>query len=263
MSATEKPLFRKRKSQTSNRSGRRLSGVSPTDAPTPPSRHRGPRPVRGLRAGQPSVVPSTRAALGALLCLLAGLLTYLAIDRSNRPPTTHFAVAHRDLAPGEVLSESDVESVTMDLPSGLRSRAVEGDLGALKGVTVLGPVAAGELLQRGMLVRRATSASTFSFPIQAEFALGGRLRSGSRVDLYGTEGDKTTLVAGNALVVRTDGTAAVRGSIVVTIALDGGIDQRSVVAAASQNKLAIVEVGAEQANSSIPLSPPTTTPPSK
>lgn len=222
------------------------------------------RRERQLVAGRPSVVPSARASLGALLCLLAGLLTYVAIDRAQRPPTTRFAVAARDLAPGDILRPADVELVTMELPSAVRSRAVEGSLATLDGVTILGPLARGELLQRGALVRRATPLPTFSFPVLAEYANAGRVRPGSRVSIYATDDDDTRLIARDVLVIRTDGAEAVRGSIVVTIALDPGIDEVALVGAASRNKLALVEGtanGAGAATADVPLDGPSDAPP--
>jgi hypothetical protein len=211
---------------------------------------------RRLVAGRPSVVPSARASLGALLCLLAGLLTYVAIDRAHQPPTTRFAVAARDLAPGDILGPADVALVTMDLPSAVRSRAVEGSLDTLDGVTILGPLARGELLQRGALVRRATPLPTFSFPVQAEYANAGRVRPGSRVSIYATDGNDTRLVARDVLVIRTDGAEAVRGPIVLTIALDPGVDEVALVGAASRDKLAVVEgvsTGTGSATADVPL----------
>ena len=203
---------------------------------------------RRLLAGRPGVMPSSRAVLGSLLCMMAALLTFAAFQEANRPPRTSFAVAARDLAPGDVLRPSDFEFVAISLPSSQRTQAVE-DVAALENTTVLGPVANGELLQRGMLVRRSTPDRIVSFPMKSAYALAGRLRVGTRVSIYATlesDTDPVALVAQDVLVTRVDSLSeSPDATIVVTVAIPPSANESQLVAAAATAKLVLVEEGLE------------------
>jgi Flp pilus assembly protein CpaB len=124
----------------------------------------------------------------------SGLLVYSAIRQASSPPTTRYAVAAHDIAPGHVLSPDDVSYTAIDLPHAVQVGALRPDT-KLDGVTALGPVAKGELLQSGALVRRPRSARLFSFPIDTAFAVGGRIGPGLRVAVYSTDDDDAVLVA--------------------------------------------------------------------
>jgi Flp pilus assembly protein CpaB len=204
---------------------------------------------RRLLAGRPGVVPSSRAVVGALLCMLAALLTFGAFQQANRPPRTVFAVAARDLAPGETLKLNDVEFVAMDLPTAQRVQAVESGE-QLDKTTVLGPVSKGELIQRGMLVRRGSTDPTFSFRVDSAQALAGRLRPGSLVAIYaagipGNAGDDAMkLIASNVSVLRVDLLdETVDGKAVLTVAIPSTVDRTTLVAASVATKLVIVDEG--------------------
>ncbi len=199
---------------------------------------------RRFLAGRPGIMPSSRAVLGSLLCMIAALLTFAAFQEAKRPPRTTFAVATRDLAPGDVLGAGDVEMVSITLPSNQRTQAIE-DMSALENTAVLGPVAKGELLQRGMLIRRASPDRMVSFPVRSAYAMAGRLRAGTRISLYATSdtGDEpVALVASNVLVTRVDSPEqSADTTIVITVAIPATADEPLIVAAAATSKLVIVE----------------------
>jgi Flp pilus assembly protein CpaB len=202
---------------------------------------------RRLLAGRPGVVPSSRAVVGALLCMLAALLTFGAFQQANRPPRTTYAVAVRDLAPGETLTSTDIEFVALDLPTAQRVQAVETS-DQLEDTTVLGPVSKGELLQRGMLVRRGTKEPMFSFKVDSALALAGRLRPGALVAIYaaGVQGsdDAMKLVASNVAVIRVDLVdETADGKAVLTVAIPPTVDRTALVAASVASKLVIVDEG--------------------
>jgi hypothetical protein len=202
---------------------------------------------RRLLAGRPGVVPSSRAVVGALLCMLAALFTFGAFQQANRPPRTTYAVAARDLAPGETLTLKDIEFVAVDLPTPQRVQAVETS-DQLEETTVLGPVSKGELLQRGMLVRRGTKEPTFSFKVDSALALAGRLRPGAVVAIYaaGVPGsdEAMKLVASNVSVIRVDLVdETVDGKVVLTVAIPPSVDRTALVAASVAPKLVIVDEG--------------------
>jgi Flp pilus assembly protein CpaB len=208
---------------------------------------RGTVPRRRLLAGRPGVVPSSRAVVGALLCMLAALLTFGAFQQANRPPRTIFAVAARDLAPGETLTSADIEFVALDLPTAQRVQAVEAS-DQLEETTVLGPVSKGELLQRGMLVRRGTKEPMFSFKVDGALALAGRLRPGALVAIYaaGVQGsdDEMKLIATSVSVIRVDLVdESADGKAVLTVAIPPTVDRTALVAASVAPKLVIVDEG--------------------
>lgn len=212
-------------------------------------------PRRRLVAGRPGVMPSSRAAIGSLLCMIAALLTFAAFQEAKRPPRTTFAVAVRDLAPGDVLRSGDFEFVALALPTSQRTQAVE-DATALENTTVLGPVAKGELIQRGMLVRRATPDRVVSFPIRSAYALAGRLRIGTRVSIYAAAdagAEAVSLVATDVLVTRVDNPGeSTDATIVVTVAIPASADESRLVGAAATAKLVIVEEGRDSARPHTP-----------
>jgi hypothetical protein len=158
-------------------------------------------------------------------------------------------VAARDLAPGETLKLNDVEFVAMDLPTAQRVQAVESGE-QLDKTTVLGPVSKGELIQRGMLVRRGSTDPTFSFRVDSAQALAGRLRPGSLVAIYaagipGNAGDDAMkLIASNVSVLRVDLLdETVDGKAVLTVAIPSTVDRTTLVAASVATKLVIVDEG--------------------
>jgi hypothetical protein len=194
------------------------------------------RPVRRTAAA-PALLPSARAALGALLCALAALLTFTAYRNANRPPTTTYLVATRPLAPGQVLTAADLEPVALDVPVEFRTRLFT-DPGRLRGVNVIGPVEKGELLQLGNLILKGDpTRDEFSFTIDAPDAANGRIQPGERIRIYnrtdaGAErlGD-TTVVA----IERFDS-----GAMVYTVIPDPSLDAEALIAATANGKLYVV-----------------------
>ncbi len=199
----------------------------------------------GLVAGRGAVLPGSRAILGALLCTLAALITFGAYARSNRPPTTKYLVATRNLEPGAAITASDVAAVAMELPETL-SRRVLGPSVSLEDAVVLGPVAKGELFQVGNLIKKAGGSESreLSFPIDSAFAAAGRLRPGDRVDVFANHGDVATPIATDLLIIATsalpEGVSNTRGTIVITVAYDGTFDGAVLLGAAQTLKLSLI-----------------------
>ncbi len=202
-----------------------------------------------LVAARPAVMPGARAVLGALLCVVAALLTLAAYARANRAPTTRYVVAASDLEPGAAIQPGDIELITMRLPAPLRSRAIDR-ADDLLGATVLGPVAKGELIQIGNVIKKAggPDSQEFSFPIEAAFAAAGRVRGSDRVDVIATFGSgdsaATEVVAADVLVAHVDrpnaSLASSREVLVVTLAVDGAVDTIRLARAVAVGKLMLV-----------------------
>lgn len=192
-----------------------------------------------LVAGRPAITPGTRAVFGALLCTTAALLTFLAFARANRPPATSYVIATRDLAPGAILESGDVELVAIKLPSAVQTQAVEA-VSLIEGATLLGPIAQGELIQRGQVIRRPVGERVVSFPMNSAYALGGRLRAGSRVSVYADEGNTMQPIADNVAVLRND-QGGTSGTSIITITVPASTDEARLVQAITNSKIVLVE----------------------
>ena len=226
------------------------------------ARRRSDEPVRV--AARPAVMPGTRAVVGALLCVLAALLTIAAYARANRAPTTTYVVAAGDLEPGAAIERNDVQLVTMHLPAPLRARAVDR-IDDLIGATLLGPVAKGELVQIGNVIKKAggPSSQEFSFPISSAFAAAGRLRGGERVDVIATfgtgEAADAQIVAANVLIAHVDrpasGLGASGDTLVVTLAVTPDVDAVRLARAVAVGKVMLVRTtGVERGGAAAPTS---------
>ena len=239
--------------QSSPGIARRRLGRGP--ASRPESVPKVSRKTRQTRAGS-AVLPSGRAALGALLCTLAALLTFVAYSHANRRPTARYVVAAHDLEPGAALGLDDLAYATAELPASLRSRTI-ADAADLIDATVLGPVGKGELLQLGNVIKKAGGPRTseISFPIDAALAAAGRLRPGDRVAVLATIGsgsDTDTRVIANdvgvAHVDRPDTGLGPARSIVVTLSVDENLDTIELAQAVAVGKLMLVRTTGARPN---------------
>ena len=222
---------------------------APGDSGASGGRTSGRHAAPTLVAARPSIVPSARAIVGALLCTLAAALTLTAYTTANRAPTTRFVVAAHDLEPGAALTANDLELVTMRLPSTVRAGAVEHPTDLI-GANVLGPVAKGELLQVGNLIKKAggPNAREVSFPIEVALSAGGRIRSADRVSVIATygSGESATakVIVTDAVVAhvdRPDGLAAgTRSTEIVTLSAEDGLDVLALAQAVATGKLMLV-----------------------
>lgn len=143
------------------------------------------RPRRGL--------PSSRAVVGGLLVAVALLGTWWAASGGRTASTERYLVAARRIGPGQEVSRSDLGWVTGDLPDRLRSRAFTDPESVLGNVTIA-PLEAGDLIQASSVVRAPGSPGDreLSFVVDTDWAVGGTLRAGDRIDLLVTYGDGAT-----------------------------------------------------------------------
>ena len=166
----------------------------------------------GVRRG----LPTNRAVVGGLLVAVALVGTWWAAAGGADTPSTRYVVAAHDLAPGQRLGPGDLELVAMDLPNGVARHALTSPDGLGRVVTT-GPVDAGELVQTSHLARSTGSRTTreLSLVVEADWAVGGSLRPGDRVDVLVTYGDgvnsSTDVVLSSTTVRR------------ITSARDGGL----------------------------------------
>ena len=188
--------------------------------------------VDGGRVVQPRRgLPNSRAVVGGLLVALAALGIFVAWHSAAGGPSTAYAVAGRDIRPGERLTAADVVLRAADLPGSV-ARAAYRDAAPLDGAVALGPISAGDLVERSQVVERDAGragtppAHELSFPVPADRALDGRLRIGERVAVLATfgtgQGSSTDVVTRNALVLAVDDAAGgIEGdAVVLTLAVE-------------------------------------------
>lgn len=155
----------------------------PPGSPAAPAT--GGRPLR-----RRSALPTGRAVVGGLLVGLSALGIFAAYTRATAGPAHSYAVARRDLPVGTQVTGDDLVLLPMELPPLVAERATFSSIDALAGVTVVGPVRRGELVQPADVVRKRSSPTELeiSFSIESSRALAGSLRPGERVDVLATFG---------------------------------------------------------------------------
>jgi Flp pilus assembly protein CpaB len=144
--------------------------------------------------------------VGGFLVALAAVGVFAAYSSATAGPTTEYAVAARDLAPGVQLTAGDVRLVPIDLPDEQRQRSYDV-IAPLVDATVVEPLVAGELIQEGSLIATGAEAGnrTVSFAIEAPRAVNATLKTAERIDVLATfgTGDRacTHVVAADVAVV--------------------------------------------------------------
>ncbi len=215
-----------------------IDELSPADAPpnpaptAEPTSTRARRPARRIERRRS--LPSGRAVVGALLVTVAALGVFWAYLESGDDPARSYVVVASDLAPGERIEVAHLRLEPIDLPADVAAQAFSA-VEPLAGAVAIGPLASGQLLQAGDLLGPNPGQPAddppwreVSFLVPDDRALGGRLRSGERIDLIATYEDArdsdTVVVFENALLVRVaEPDARVLGggeALIYTVALD-------------------------------------------
>ena len=180
---------------------------------------------------------------------LSLLAIYAGYARATADPQTLFVVARNHLTVGDVISRGDLAMVAMDLPGEITGSRAFTDADALVGATALGPIAKGELVQAGSVLRRdsANSGPQVSLALPSSRAVGGSLVAGELVDVlatYGTGVDAYTItVVRQARVVRVDETGGALSdgaSLVVTLAVSSHDEARAVSHSAAAAEVSVV-----------------------
>ena len=224
------------------------------------------RPRRSVGRGRS--LPSSRAAIGALLVVLSGLGFTLAARRATAEPTTRFVVATRQIAPGEILRSGDLRLETMRLSTPVAGRAFS-DTSVLVGAVTVGPVGRGELVQSSLVQAGGPSLREMSFPIESARALNGNINAGDRIDIVATTGsasatstaiERTSTVLSGLQVVSVRGNSLEPGetsTIVITVAIAEQTQQVALADAVNTAELFVVR--ANDANDRVETTPLETT----
>lgn len=157
------------------------------------------RPRRGL--------PDSRPVVGGLLVGLAAVGTWWISVGAGSPTPPSYVVATRGIDPGHRIVAADLGLSAMDLSAPARKEAFT-DADGVIGMVAVGPVHPGGLLQAAGLVPSTgtRTARELSFAVEAQWAVGGVIRPGDRVDVFATDDRtgpaQTRLVLRHALVRR-------------------------------------------------------------
>ena len=216
-------------------------------------------------------LPTGRSVLGGLLVALAALGTYVAATSGGDAPTTRYAVATHDLAPGTTLGPADVRLVALELPTE-QATGTFSDTRSLLGGALRGPVQSGSLLTDALVERQRSGFAgadgagdagdapsdgsgdgsgvgsapyrEVSVALPAARALDGSLRPGDRVDVVATDGDASFVLVDRALVVASSGadrgSALGGGDVRVTLALPDATAAMAVAHGATAAELTLV-----------------------
>ena len=229
---------------------------------TPPAERdlrRGPSP-RAVRApsGRPlrrrQALPSGRAVIGGFLVALSALGIYGAWSAATAGPSERYLVARRDLPLGSQITPSDLALVTMDLPDSLVRNAAFTDPDELAGVTVVGAVRRGELVQAGDVLRRTGGPTDLevSFSIEPSRALGGALVSGELVDVHATFGTGTdsytavVVAAARVLSTSSAGGPLADEAETITLAVKNRQEALALSHAVNAGEITLVRTGGNQ-----------------
>jgi len=214
--------------------------------------------TRGHRFSTAANGPSKRALLGGLLVAVAFVAAFAVTRPQDVPPPPDWVIVTRDVGPGERLEAADLALAPAALDPAQASAAFPA-IEEVAGAGVLGPLRAGELLQRGSIRVDGTGSTTHdvALALPVERALAGRLQLGERVDVLTTAGSgptaETEVAAPEALVLTIDqptddmGPAA---TVTVTLGLRSAEESLAVVHGAATGVVTLTRPPAGAAGTS-------------
>jgi Flp pilus assembly protein CpaB len=228
----------------------------------------GPVPAASRRTvGRSRTLPSSRAAIGALLVVLSGLGLVTAARQATAQPTTRFAVATRDVPAGQVLQAGDIQMLTMKLAPNVAQRSFTNPDIVVDAVATHS-LSAGELIQYSAVQKGGPSLRAMSFPIDAARALNGRLDPDDRLDIIANQDisgkDQTLTVLRNIRLLSISGASLDPGSssqLVLTVAIANPDDQAILAQAVNNGDMFVVRANDVRSPTSATAS--TTTPSKK
>lgn len=190
-------------------------------------------------------LPGGRAVVGGLLMAVAAVGVFVAYTDATDRPTDPVVVAADDIRVGQVIEGDDLRVVEADLPDGMADHAFSAAEDVI-GRVALGPIAAGELVQGGLVTDDVSSEALHEVAItlpRAQIAVG-RLKQGERVDVFVTTDDSTRSVVRGSQVVQIgaagDGSLTSDREIELVVAVPSGDDVAAVVHALRTGDVTVV-----------------------
>lgn len=149
-------------------------------------------------------LPGARAVTGGLLMAVAAVGVFAAASGADDEPRQRAVVADRPIRIGERVEARHLRVVAVELPGD--SAAPFEELDDVVGRVALGPIGEGELVQAASVTadRAARPAHEVALTLPRAQIAVGRLRQGERVDVYGTDDERTWSVVRGAEVVQID-----------------------------------------------------------
>jgi hypothetical protein len=225
-------------------------------------------PIRSL--GRRTSLPGGRAVIGGLLVTLAAVGTFVAYALATAAPKQTYLVARDEIAGGRRLTAADVVAVAADVPPDIADRLFSSP-SDIDGAFALSAIGAHEFVGRGA-VRQANSpgaadvaggASTreYSFSIERDRALDGRIQRGELIDILATftsggTAPHTDYIGRRVPVLGVESTGASvtgGGTITITIGLE---DEMQVIATA--HAVAAAQMSLARSTQIDPANPGTT-----
>lgn len=201
-------------------------------------------------------LPGPRAIVGGALVLIAMVAAGALANGAAETGTAVVAVAAHDLSAGTVLRPDDVRLQRVRIEGHLRDHALS-ELPRGRRAVLLGPVAAGEVLQRGNVGAVGTTPYEVSLSVPQARALGGDLRSGETVDVLATPrsagGDDGHVVGHDVRVLRASqpSTGLGRsGDVTVTFGTSSRSEAEALGSAAGTQDLTLIRTTGAAAASS-------------
>jgi len=177
-------------------------------------------------------LPNGRALIGGFLVAVAMVLAFTLASASNHGPRGHMVVARRPIPVGRRIDDEDLRLEPVDVAEPVAGQLFD-EIHQVAGSIALAPLAPDDVVNRSTVVTEGGDGPVgreFSFPVDRERALNGRLQPGEWVDVlvtYGTGDSARTLVVapGVRLIDITEvgkATLGSTGKIVVTLLLTDG-----------------------------------------
>lgn len=190
-------------------------------------------------------LPGGRAVIGGLLMAVAAVGVFAAYAGATDRPTDPIVVAADEIRAGQVIESDDLRVMEGDLPDGVARNTFESAEDVI-GHVALGPIAPGELVQRGLVTEDVSVDALHEVAItlpRAQIAVG-RLKPGERVDVFVTADDSTRSVVRGSQVVQIgatgDGSLTSDREIELVVAVPSGDDVAAVVHALRTGDVTVV-----------------------
>lgn len=158
-----------------------------------------PAPRRVRRRAQP---PGTRAIAGGLLMALSAVGVFVAYADASQGPSDPIVISRHAVRIGDVLGADDLRVVMAELPGGTAGTFSSVD--ELVGRVALGPIGAGEIVQRASVTddRGTPGTHEIELTLPRQQIAVGHLKQGERVDVFVTRDERTSSVVRGATVVQ-------------------------------------------------------------
>ena len=158
-----------------------------------------------------------RLSLGHVVMITAALLAFVLVVAvlQDRSATTTIAVAGQEILPGSTITADMVDEIEVPADSPLIGKVATLDSISAGLVTTGQRIAPGEPITMTALapVSAPSGLRAMSVPIDREFAVGGDLTAGDRIDVIAVDDGTATYIATNLEVLATQRASSRSGAL--------------------------------------------------